>query len=132
MRRLLPFVLAGLIISPAALAQMPAPAACALHQPEKPRSRGFGTIIGFETVTDAQAEIPRREARQGGAIDPRYIGDPRAMVRQDNGVVDVFDVPAGLTVHVGERVKLQGSYRSNASTCSYIPILIVPNDVPAA
>jgi hypothetical protein len=125
-------VLTGLLVSPAAPAQTQAPAACALREPAAPRPRGLGTIIGIQDAAVARADIPLREARRGGAIDPRYLGDLRAVVQQDGGLVDVFDVPAGMAVHVGDRVRLQGSYRSTASTCSYIPILIVPNDVPIA
>jgi hypothetical protein len=127
-------VLTGLIVSPAALAQTQAqaPAACALREPDGPRPGGHGTIVAIEDGASARAGIPRREARRGGAIDPRYLGDLRAVVRQDNGMVDTFDVSEGMTVHVGDRIRLQGSYRSPTSTCSYIPHLIVPNDVPAA
>ncbi len=127
-------VLIGLVVSPAALAQTESqtPAACALREPDGPRPRGLGTIIGIQDAAVARAHIPLREAQRGGAIDPRYLGDLRAVVRQDNGIVDTFDVSAGMTVHVGDRVRLQGSYRSMASTCSYIPHMIVPNDVPSA
>jgi hypothetical protein len=126
--------LIGLIGPSAALAQMEiqAPSGCALREPERPRPRGLGTIVGIQDPTLARADIPAREARRGGALDPRYRNDLRAVVRQDNGVMDIFDVPAGMTVRVGDRVRLQGSYRSRASTCSYIPILIVPDEVPAA
>ena len=106
--------------------------ACALREPDAPRARGFGTVVGIQDPAAARAAIPRREAQRGGAIDRRYLGDPRALVRQDNGVLDIFDVPAGVTVHTGERVKLQDNYRSKASACSYIPILILPKDVPIA
>ena len=80
----------------------------------------------------ARANIPNREAQRGGAIDPRYLNDLRAAVRQDNGIVDNFDLPPGMTAHVGDRVKLQGSYRSTASACSYIPHMAIPDDAPAA
>ena len=132
MRHSLFVVLIGLFVSPAALAQSETQAACALREPDGPRPRGLGTIIGIQDAAVARANIPRREARRGGAIDPHYLGDLRAVVRQDNGIVDVFDVPAGMTVHVGDRVRLQGSYRSTAFACSYIPHQAVPNDAPAA
>lgn len=125
-------ILIGLLVAPAALAQSEAPATCALREPQAPRPRGHGTIIGIQDTAVARADIAAREARRGGAIDPRYLDDLRAVVRQDNGFVDIFDVPAGMTVHVGDRVRLQSSYRSPASACSYIPILIVPDDAPAA
>lgn len=80
----------------------------------------------------ARANIPAREAQRRGAIDPRYRNDLRVTVREDNGVVDSFDVPAGITAHVGDRVKLQGSYRSTAFTCSYVPHMAIPDDAPAA
>jgi hypothetical protein len=85
---------------------------------------GHGTVIGFQSADDARADIPHREARLRGRIDPRYLGDVRARVRQDNGRVQVFDVPQGITVELGERVTLHGSYRSPNYPCSYIPILI--------
>jgi hypothetical protein len=129
-------VLGAVIYStmPAALAQSETQmsAACALREPDEPRSRGLGTVVAIQDPAVARADIAPREARRGGAIDPRYLGDLRAVVRQDNGIVDIFDVPAGMTVHAGDRVKLQDSYRSKASACSYIPILIVPKDVPVA
>jgi hypothetical protein len=134
MRHSLLIVLIGQFVSPAALAQtdtQPLPA-CALREPDGPRPRGLGTIVGIQDAAVARAHVPLREAQRGGAIDPRYLNDLRAVVQQDNGIVDVFDVSAGMTVHVGDRVKLQGSYRSTASTCSYIPHMIVPNDVPIA
>jgi hypothetical protein len=93
---------------------------------------GLGTIIGFQTPAFARVDIPRREARLGGAVDPRYLNDPRAVVQQDNGRVQAFDVPQGTTVQVGSRVTLHGSYRSTASACSYIPILIAADDVPVS
>jgi len=130
-----PFVvLIGLIVSSSALAQTETqtPPACALHEPAAPRPRGLGTIIGIQDAAVARAHISLREAQRGGAIDPRYLSDLRAVVRQDNGIVDIFDVPAGVTVHGGDRVRLQGSYRSTASTCSYIPHMAIPNDAPAA
>ena len=127
-------LLIGLVVSPAALAQpeTQAPATCALREPNGPRPGGLGTIIGIQDAALARAHIPLREAQRGGAIDPPYLNDLRAMVRQDDGIVDTFDVQAGMTVHVGDRVRLQGSYRSTASTCSYIQHMIVPNDVPTA
>lgn len=131
MRRSLLVVLIGLIVSPAALAQTEtrAPAACALQQPAAPRTMGLGTIIGLQTPAFARADIPRRKARLGGAIDPRYLDDLRAVVRQDDGRVQAFDVPQGMTVKVGERVTLHDSYRSTAFPCSYIPILVTANDL---
>jgi hypothetical protein len=136
MRHSLSAVLIGLIVSPAALAQTetqaPPAAVCALREPEGPRPRGLGTVIGLQDPAAARANIPAREAQRGGAIDPRYLNDLRAVVKQDNGIVDIFDVPSGMTVHAGDRVKLQGSYRSTAFTCSYIPHMAIPNDAPAA
>jgi hypothetical protein len=85
--------------------------------------------MAFQTPASARADIPRRKAQLGGAIDPRYLDDLRAAVRQDDGWVQAFDVPQGLTVKAGERVMLHGSYRSTASPCSYIPAL-VGADVP--
>ena len=127
-------VLIGLAVSSAALAQAQtqAPSTCALREPDRPHPRGLGTIVGFQDAATALADIPRREARRGGAIDPRYVNDLRAVVRQDDGLVDIFDVPTGMTIHVGDRVRLQGSYRSADFTCSYIPILILPNEAPVA
>jgi hypothetical protein len=78
----------------------------------------------------ARAAIPFREAQRGGASDPRYLNDLRARVRQDDGIADTFDVLPGMTIHVGDRIKLQGSYRSTAAACSYIPQMIVPSEVP--
>jgi len=93
---------------------------------------GLGTVIGIQTADFARADIPRREARLHGAIDPRYLNDPRAVVRQDDGRVQAFDVPSGVTVQVGDRVTLQDSYRSPVSPCSYIPILITFDGIPAS
>ena len=125
-------VLLGLVTSPAALAQTDTQAPCALREPAAPRPRGLGTILGIQDAAVARANIPRREAQRGGVIDSRYLDDLRAVVRQDNGIVDTFDVSRGMTVHAGDRVKLQGSYRSTAFACSYIPQMVIPNDVPAA
>ena len=134
MRHSISIVLVGVMLSPVALAQTEtrAPSACALREPDSPRPRGLGTVVGIQDAAVARADILVREARRGGAIDPRYLDDPRAVVRQDNGMVDIFDVPAGMTVRAGDRVRLQGSYRSTAFSCSYIPILAVPNDTPVA
>ena len=119
-------VLIGLVVSSAALAQVktPASSACTMRQPDKSRPRGLGTVVGIESAARARAEIPLREARQRGTIDPRYLDDQRAVVRQDNGKVDVFDVPLGIAIHVGDRVTIQGSYRSKDYPCSYVPIII--------
>jgi hypothetical protein len=132
MRHSLFVILIGLTVSPAAPAQTEtqAPATCALREPDAPRPRGLGTVIGLQDPALARAHIPAREAQRGGAIDPRYRDDLRAMVKQDNGIIDTFDVPSGMTVHAGDRVRLQGSYRSTASACSYIPHQAVPNDGP--
>jgi hypothetical protein len=107
----------------------PASAACHLKQPEKSRLMGLGTVIGVQSPAVARADIPRREARLGGAIDPRYLDDPRVVVRQDDGRVQAFDVPQGLTVKVGSRVMLHGSYRSTVAPCAYVPILVTA-DLP--
>jgi hypothetical protein len=106
--------------------------ACALRQPTGPFPMGLGTIIGFETQAQSLADIPRREARLGGAIDPAYVNDLRAMVRQDDGRVQGFDVPQGMTAQVGDRVTLQDSYRNQSLPCSYIPILIVADSGPTS
>jgi hypothetical protein len=127
-------VLIVLAVSSPALAQteIQAPTACALREPRAPHPRGLGIIIGLQDPAVARANLPYREAQRGGPIDPRYLNDLRAAVRQDNGIVDNFDVPPGMTAHVGDRVKLQGSYRSAASACSYIPHMAIPDDAPAA
>jgi hypothetical protein len=127
------FVLVGLAMSSAALAQTESqtPPLCALQEPNGPRSIGHGAILGIQDSAVSRAGIAAREAQRGGAIDPRYLNDLRVTVRQDDGIVDNFDVSAGMTVHVGDRVRLQGSYRSKASACSYIPHMVIPNDVPA-
>lgn len=126
-------VLVGLLVSTPALAQteIQGPTACSLREPEAPRSRGFGTVVGLQDPAMARANIAAREAQRGGAIDPRYLDDLRAVVKQDNGVIDIFDVPSGMTVRAGDRVRLQGSYRSSAFTCSYIPHMAFPNNAPA-
>ncbi len=126
MRHSIAVVLLGMMFSPAAVAQTQAPPACALHEPDAPHASGHGTILGFEDPAAARAGISGREAQRGGAIDPHYRNDLRAVVRQDDGFIDKFDVPAGVAVHVGDRVRLQSSYRSTASACSYIPHLIFP------
>lgn len=82
-----------------------------------------------QTPAVARVDIRRHETLRGGAIDPRYLNDQRAAVRQDNGVVDIFDVPQGMTVQVGHCVALFGSYRSAAFPCSYLPILL-SSDLP--
>jgi hypothetical protein len=130
MRHSLFAILIGLVVSPAVLAQPEA--ACALREPEAPRPRGLGTVIRLQDPAMARAQIPAREAQRGGAIDQHYRDDLRAVVKQDNGIIDTFDIPAGTTVHAGERVKLQGSYRSTAFPCSYIPHMAIPDDAPAA
>jgi len=132
MRYSLSVVLIGLVVSSVALAQTETqtPRICALHQPEAPRPHGLGTIIGIQDAARSRVGIAGREVQQGGAIDPHYLDDLRVTVRQDDGIVDNFDVPADVTVHVGDRVGLQGSYRSKASVCSYIPHMVVPSDVP--
>lgn len=131
MRHSIAVVLLGMMLSPAAVAQTQAPPACALHEPDAPHASGHGTILGFEDPAAARAGISGREAQRGGAIDPHYRNDLRAVVRQDDGFIDKFDVPAGVAVHVGDRVRLQSSYRSAVSDCSYVPHLIFPEDVPA-
>jgi hypothetical protein len=131
MRHLIPVMLLGLTLSPAVLAQSEAPPACGLLEPDKPHASGHGTILGFEDPVAARAGIPGREAQRGGPIDPGYLDDSRVVVRQDNGFIDKFDVPSGVSVHVGQRVKLQSSYRSTATPCSYVPHLIFPDDGPS-
>lgn len=117
----------------AALPDSQTPAqACGLRQPAGPYPMGLGTIIGFETPAQSLADIPRREARLGGTIDPAYVHDLRAMVRQDDGRVQGFDVLPGMTVNMGDRVTLQDSYRNQSRPCSYIPILITADSGPTA
>jgi hypothetical protein len=130
MRHWLFVVLVGLIVSPAALAQT-APAACALREPDAPRPGGLGTILGIQDAAVARAHIAAREAQRGGAIDQRHLDDLRVVVQQDDGIVDTFNVPTGMTAHAGDRVRLQGSYRSAAAACSYIPHMAIPDDGPA-
>ena len=124
-------ILIGLAVSPAALAQVqPTAPACALREPPAPRDQGHGTIVGIEDAARARAGIAQREAQRGGAIDPHYLDDLRVMVREDSGLIDTFDVPADTTVHVGGRVRLQGSYRSDAAACAYVPHMAIPDDMP--
>ena len=125
-------VVIGLVASPVAQAETPTPPSCALHQPQAPRPHGLGTIIALQDPAASQAGIAAREAQQGGAIDSRYRGDLRVTVRQDNGTTDRFDIPQGMTAHIGDRVKLLGSYRSTGSACSYIPHMAIPDDAPVA
>ncbi len=112
-------------------APAPSALACALNQPALPTPMGTGTIIGIETAAAAHAEIPQREARLGGTIDPQYVGDLRALVSRSNGRLRIFDVPAGMKVRIGDRVALQDSYRSKKQPCSYVPILITAVLKPA-
>jgi hypothetical protein len=127
-------VMIGLAVSSGAQAQSEtrAQAACALQEPDAPRPRGLGTIIRIQDAAVARVDIPMREARRGGAIDPRFLNDRRAVVQRGDGNVDTFDVSPEMTANVGDRVSLQGSYRSMTSTCSYIPQMVVPIDVPIA
>jgi len=92
---------------------------------------GHGTIIGFEDASAARADIPLREAQQGGAIDPQYLGDLRAMVTQREKAPRPYDVPAGMTVRIGDRVALQNSYRSK-TPCAYVPVQITADLGPAS
>src|SRR5579864_6068636 len=133
MRHSLFVVLVGLIISPAALAQTEtqAPPACALQEPDAPRPGGLGTILGIQDAAVARAHIAAREAQRGGAIDQHHLDDLRVVVQQDDGIIDTFNVPTGMTVRAGDRVRLQGSYRSAAAPCSYIPHMAIPDDGPA-
>ena len=126
--------LMGLAAASGALAQTEPQAAtsCGLREPEGPRPRGTGIVLRIQDAVIARADIPGREARRGGSIDSRYHDDLRVTVRQEDGRVDTFDVPPGLTAHVGDHVRLQGSYRSKTSACSYIPQMAIPNDSPTA
>lgn len=129
----LPFAPAGVLLtslplSSAALAATP----CALHEPDAPRPGGVGTVLRIQDPAMARATIPTRQAQRGGAIDPRHLDDVRVVVRQDDGIFDTYNVPAGMPVHIGDRVKLQGSYRSTAFTCSYIPHMAIPDEAPGA
>ena len=131
MRHLLVALVIGVVASPVLaddVAPPPAPA-CHLKQPATSRLMGLGTVIGVQSPAVARADIPRREARLGGVIDPRYLDDPRVVVRQDDGRVQAFDVPQGLEVKVGNRVLLHGSYRSASAPCAYIPIMVTA-DLP--
>jgi hypothetical protein len=130
MRHVLFVALMGLIVSPAA--QADEMSTCALHERDAPRPRGYGTVLAIQDPAMARANIVFRQLQRGGSIDQRYLDDVRAVVRQDNGIIDRFDVLKGMTVRVGDRVKLQGSYRSTAFACSYIPQMVVPNDAPSA
>jgi hypothetical protein len=103
-----------------------------LHEPAAPHLRGLGTVIRLQDPDAANSAVSQREARRGGAIDPHYLGDARAMVRLDNGTVDTFDVPVGVIVNPGDRVSVQGSYRSADLPCSYIPILIRVGGAPGS
>jgi hypothetical protein len=109
-----------------------APIACTLHQPAAPSPMGHGTAIGFQDPAAARAEIPLRQAQQGGAIDPQYIDDQRVLVRQSGGRMRPFDLAAGVSVHLGDHVALQNSYRSKALTCAYVPVMITADLGPAS
>ena len=130
MRRVLFALVIGVMVSPAAFAD-DAPPPCTLKQPATPRLLGQGTVIGIQSPALAQADIARREARLHGAIDPRYRDDPRVIVRQQDGRIQVFDLPHGVTVKTGDHVMLHGSYRSPAAACAYIPIMIT-TDMPVS
>jgi hypothetical protein len=119
-------------VAPRPRSLAPSSAACALRQPGAPSPLGDGTIIGIESLAAAHAEIAQREARLGGAIDPHYVGDLRALVSLTNGRLRTFDVAPGMKVHIGDRVALQDSYRNMKLPCSYVPILITADLGPAS
>jgi hypothetical protein len=105
------------------------------HHPKNPNWRGTNERTRRSPAAargTARAEIPLRQAQQGGAIDPQYIDDQRVLVRQSGGRMRPFDLAAGVSVHLGDHVALQNSYRSKALTCAYVPVMITADLGPAS
>jgi hypothetical protein len=91
---------------------------------------GLGTIAGFEDRAASLARISVTESQSGGKIDPDYIDNQRVIVHRNNGRNQVFIVPKGMVVNVGDRVTLQDGYRNMALPCNYIPIQIASDIGP--
>ncbi len=51
-------------------------------------------------------------------------------MHRNNGRNQVFIVPKGMVVNVGDRVTLQNGYRNMALPCNYIPIQIASDIGP--
>lgn len=114
----------------AAPARVPTPApatqsnVCLLVGSPSPTGFAQGTVMSFEDRATSLARIQRTEAQSGGKIDPDYIDNQRVAVRMMGGRYQVFLVPKTMTVHLGDRVTVQGGYRNINLPCNYIPNLI--------
>jgi hypothetical protein len=120
----------------AAAQPAPAPAApetqaCALQASPAPIALGGGTVESFIDHDTAQALIGRTQAQAGGRIDPDYVDNLRVAVRMDDGSRATVIVPKAMAVRIGDRVAVQGSYRSAQLPCNYIPNLVTTDLGPA-
>ena len=84
--------------------------------------------MGFIPNATAMTMIPRAEQSANGKIDPAYVHSERAFFHPNHAPAIMrmpAIVPAGMTVQVGESVKMVGGHASPNLACHYVPNLIV-------
>lgn len=86
-----------------------------------------GRVVGFVPRMQALAILFRTQQQVHGILEPVYSEDLRVFVhplRARPGVRLVAVVPAGLSVRLGQRVRVEGGRASHNFACQYVPALV--------
>ncbi len=88
-----------------------------------------GTVVGFMPRLLALSIVFRSEAQVHGTLEPAYMSNQRVFIHPAHlgpRARFIAVVPAGLSVRLGERVRVAGARASHRFACQYIPSLVMP------
>ena len=102
-----------------------------LGVPFEVRGGYVGRVVGFVPRMLALAILFRSEHQAHGILEPVYSQNLRIFVHPLHSgarVRLVAVVPAGLSVRLGQKVRVENARASHSFACQYIPNLVVPRD----
>jgi len=89
---------------------------------------GHGQVVGFLTSDQATKLLQNTQFTSRMAITPDYLANLRGLVHLDGsleGARNIYLVPQGMTVKIGDHVEVAGGRIDPSLPCHYIPNLIV-------
>lgn len=88
-----------------------------------------GRVVGFVPRLLALTIVLRSEALVHGTLEPAYMQNTRVYVHPVNlgpRAHLLAVVPTGMSVHLGEKVRIAAGRASHRFACQYIPSLVMP------
>ena len=88
---------------------------------------GSGWVVEILSPDRAERILQITQERLGMPINPRYLSNPRAVVRSTFGSSTrevVALVPAGMNIGRGAHVRYTGGHIEASAPCRYVPNLI--------